>query len=347
MTNASRLHGLGFVLMQHKDDKTKVIQCGSRSLSPAEKNYSTLALELAAIVWAIQKCNFFLKGIEKFEVVTDHRPLIGIFTKPMPQIDNKRITRLCEKILDRPFQVKWMAGKENVIADALSRAPAASTEGSTAVPVSSCVIAPSAELANITECCQADPAYRQVVNAFNQGRRLSDLPVDHPARRLKQVWGQISQLDNGMLLVDGDKLYLPPGARADTLHQLHEGHCRYRKTLQTARALYHWAFDETRHQDHDRQMRGLPAAEAEQTCRASHHDIGQLPYGANFRRSVSRQGQNVHGQLFTNTWQQNIKQPFHMEMSFLSCRGSFNFQSSLQQYMDKLWTSCGQAMDEL
>ena len=78
----------------------------------------------------IQKCNFFLKGIEKFEVVMDHRPLIGIFAKNLPQIDNARITRLCKKILDRLFGVKWMAGKDNVIVDALSRAPASTTDDS-------------------------------------------------------------------------------------------------------------------------------------------------------------------------------------------------------------------------
>ena len=60
ITDASRLHGLGFVLMQSKADKVKIIQCGSWSLSSAEKNYSTLELELTAIVWAIQKCIFFL-----------------------------------------------------------------------------------------------------------------------------------------------------------------------------------------------------------------------------------------------------------------------------------------------
>ena len=106
VTDASRLNGLGFVLMQYKNDKVKVIQCGSRSLSLAEKNYSTLELELTAIVWAVQKCNFFLKGIERFDVVTDHRHLVGIFTKNLNQIDNKRVIRLREKVLDHPFDVK-------------------------------------------------------------------------------------------------------------------------------------------------------------------------------------------------------------------------------------------------
>ena len=125
ITDTSRLRGLGFVLMQHKDDKTKVVQCGSRSVSPAEKNYSTLELELTAIVWAVYKCDFFLKGISKFEVVTDHHPLVGIFAKALSQIDNARITRLREKISDCPSEIRWMAGKDNVIADALSRAPPA------------------------------------------------------------------------------------------------------------------------------------------------------------------------------------------------------------------------------
>ena len=88
ITVASRLNGLGFLLMQCNNDKVKIIQCGSRSLSSAEKNYSKLELKLTAIVWAVQKCNFFLKGIGHFEVVTDHRPLVGIFSKNLNQIDN-------------------------------------------------------------------------------------------------------------------------------------------------------------------------------------------------------------------------------------------------------------------
>ena len=96
------------------------------------------------------------------------------------------------------------------------------------------------ELATIIDQCKTDPAYKQIVDAFRNGRNLSDLPVDHPALRLKQVGHQISLTTDGIILVDGDKIYLPPGARANTLQCLHERHCGYGKTIQTARSLYYW-----------------------------------------------------------------------------------------------------------
>ena len=240
VTDASRLHGLGFVLMQSKGDKVKVIQCGSRSLASAEKNYSTLELELAAIVWAVQKCIFFLRGIERFEVVTDHRPLIGIFAKNLNQIDNKRIVRLREKIMDHPLEVKWVAGKDNIIADALSRAPAPTTDNTKSLPIKTCIAASQPALTQMVQCCQTDTSYRQIVDAFKQDKKLADLPPDHPACRMKQVWDRLSITDEGVLIVDENKLYLPPGSRKKVLQQLHEGHCGYNKTVQTARSLYFW-----------------------------------------------------------------------------------------------------------
>ena len=57
-------------------------------------------------MWAMQKCKFFLKGIERFEIIMDHRPLVGIFEKSLPQINNTRITCLREKIIDYLFIVK-------------------------------------------------------------------------------------------------------------------------------------------------------------------------------------------------------------------------------------------------
>ena len=89
-------------------------------------------------------------------------------------------------------KIKWVAGKENVMADALSRAPAKSTDDSTSLPINACVLAPTSTLAEIIDCARTDVAYKQIVDAFKQCRELSSLPGDHPARRLKQVWGRIS-----------------------------------------------------------------------------------------------------------------------------------------------------------
>ena len=65
-------------------------------------------------------------------------------------------------------------------------------------------------------------------------------PCDHPARRLKRIWDQISITDEGIIMVDGDKIYMPLGTRKHTMETLHKGHCGYGKTLETAQGLYFW-----------------------------------------------------------------------------------------------------------
>ena len=51
-TDASRLKGMGYVLMQlHKDGQNKLIEAGSRWLTPAEQNYGMTSLELSAVNW--------------------------------------------------------------------------------------------------------------------------------------------------------------------------------------------------------------------------------------------------------------------------------------------------------
>ena len=53
---------------------------GSHFLSPAEKNYSVLELELLAIQWAVEKCHLYLAATD-FTVITDHQPLLGILNQ--------------------------------------------------------------------------------------------------------------------------------------------------------------------------------------------------------------------------------------------------------------------------
>ena len=65
LTDACK-YGLGYILVQHEEDnyskskKFKLITCGSRFLSSAEKNYAVCELECLGIQWAVHKCRLYL-----------------------------------------------------------------------------------------------------------------------------------------------------------------------------------------------------------------------------------------------------------------------------------------------
>ena len=64
-----------------------------------------------------------MKGFPTFLVLTDHRPLEGLFLKDLFDLPSPRLQRMCEKVAMYNFNVKWTAGKTHLIVDALSRAP--------------------------------------------------------------------------------------------------------------------------------------------------------------------------------------------------------------------------------
>ena len=99
-TDASRLYGVGYALLQdHGGGHFLLVQCGSRFLTDAETRYATIELELLAAVWAMSKCKYYLIGLQHFELVTDHRPLIPILNHySLDAIENPRLQRLKEKL---------------------------------------------------------------------------------------------------------------------------------------------------------------------------------------------------------------------------------------------------------
>ena len=64
-----------------------------------------------AIQWAIKKCKFYLRGLPTFDILTDHRLLVGIFRKQLSMLENNRLMRMREKIIEFTFEVRWVEGK--------------------------------------------------------------------------------------------------------------------------------------------------------------------------------------------------------------------------------------------
>ena len=100
-----------------------MVQCGSCAVTPTQQRYATIELECLAIQWAIKKCDFYLRGLPNFVVHTDHRPLEGIFKKGISEMQNARLMRMREKLVEYNFKVHWVEGKNHKIADTLSRYP--------------------------------------------------------------------------------------------------------------------------------------------------------------------------------------------------------------------------------
>lgn len=112
VTDASNF-ALGAALMQGN----KVVSFASRTLNGHEKNYSTIEKELLAIVWATKYFRPYLFG-RKFVIKTDHRPLVWLNNIKEP---NAKIQRWKIKLNEFDFDINYIKGKENVIADGLSR----------------------------------------------------------------------------------------------------------------------------------------------------------------------------------------------------------------------------------
>ena len=89
----------------------------SRSLTPAEKNYSTTEKEWLAIVWAFTKFHPYLHGTH-VNVETDHQPLVHLINKPHPP---GRLLRWAMALQEYRYTLTYKKGVQNVIVDGLSR----------------------------------------------------------------------------------------------------------------------------------------------------------------------------------------------------------------------------------
>jgi len=124
-TDASRLHGLGFDLLQKHGSEWKLVICGSRFLTDTESRYASIELEALAIKYGVDKCRIYLYGMPKFTIVTDHRPLVTIFNKyTINEVENQKLAKIKATLQSQyQFTVVWVKGSSHGIADSLSRSP--------------------------------------------------------------------------------------------------------------------------------------------------------------------------------------------------------------------------------
>ena len=110
--------GISGLISQGKEWKTaKIAAFYSAKLNPAQQNYPVHEIEMLAGIETMLRHADILQGA-KFKWLTDHKGLIYLLNQKNL---SGRQARWLEKISSFTFEVVYIAGSENVVADALSR----------------------------------------------------------------------------------------------------------------------------------------------------------------------------------------------------------------------------------
>ena len=119
MTDACDV-GIGSVLIQEDDLGIDHPVCYfSKKLNRHQQAYSTIEKEALAIVLSLQHFEVYLDAaIKPIPVFTDHNPLTFLHKT---KSKNQKLLRWCLIIQEFDIEIHHVKGKENLVADALSR----------------------------------------------------------------------------------------------------------------------------------------------------------------------------------------------------------------------------------
>ena len=218
--------GLGAVLLQ----ESKPVMYVSRALTETEQRYSNIKRELVAIVFALERLNHHTFG-RTITVQSDHKPLQSIWKKSIVSA-SPRLQRLLLRPAHYDINIKFLRGKENVIADALSKVCPLQSNNSKpkesnidiiqvhhitqSVPVS------KARLQELRLATQSDPTLCSLTKTIYEGwpQSRKDCP-----EQLLDFWSFRQEISNeDGLLYKNQRLIVPHRERLETRKVFHLGH---------------------------------------------------------------------------------------------------------------------------
>lgn len=253
-------YGLGAIIAHVMDDGVeRPIMMASRTMQPHERRYGQIDKEALAIMFGLTKFHEFLSG-RNFCIITDHKPLVGLFnpSKPIPDQISPRMLRWSLKLGCYDYAIKYRPGKLIGNADALSRWTAPTVAGLEEKPLREVLLLEEhpagwdLDATKIAAETRRDPVLRKVMfHVLHGWPRANTDPALQPYWTRREA---LSQSKDCLLWCN--RVIVPASLQQEVLELLHTPHAGIVQTKAYARGYVWWV-------DMDKQIETI-VAECEQ-----------------------------------------------------------------------------------
>lgn len=234
-------YGLGAVLSQVRDGVDTPIAFASRSLTPTERKYSTGEKEALACVWACNKWYTYLWG-RHFVLRTDHKALVTMLSTRGTGRQPMRIARWSAQLLQFDYTVEYKAGRDNVVADALSRLPLSEREEEVNVDKEDEFILNLVEvdcpvtMEELQEATRKDKVLVEVEKFVEEGWPANHRTVSEELKPYFMIREELSVVDN--IVMRANRIVVPTVLQPKIINFAHSAHQGIVRTKSRIRGTY-------------------------------------------------------------------------------------------------------------
>ena len=237
--------GLGAVLLQRSNaGEWRPIAYASRSLSETERRYAQIEKEALAVTWSCEKFSDYVLG-SRFEIETDHKPLVPILSSKHLNDLPPRVLRFRLRMAKFDYSISHVAGKLLYTADALSRDPIPEQESTT--------LQEEVE-AFVNSLTEALPASEQRLEVYRRAQEQDEVCAQ-VREYCRTSWPKKTLVSSNLipywkaqncltlcndLLLYNSRIVVPKSMQQETLKRIHTGHLGIEKCKKRTATSVWW-----------------------------------------------------------------------------------------------------------